>query len=577
VARPNQIAGPVNSIRGLFLTHTVMGSRPRTRPTLLVLTGRLAVLLAIAVALALTAAAAARAGTIVADSGFRATPNGFSFQNYGDAEGYAGLNAVDMQLIFGDGVCVVGKGAKCVLTPGARYWMNDMNGSMAGGHCYGMAMLASITQRQQLPRFGISSIAALGGGPNAFDLEIKDNRALQRAIARAFSMQGVSSVIRGTVRGTPKQILEKLKQELTSSNPATWQFGIFQWGMQGGHAITPYAVEDMGGGIYDVHVYDNNWPGDDDRRLTIDTNKDTWKYFAATNPSETGSWYIGNAKSGTLRLMPNQPAFGTQECPVCVGRQGLKSKYNQISLSGMPGETAHVVITDPKGRKLGVIGGKLVNQIPGARAYPRTSGPVATATGELSNLDDTIDPVYELPRGLKLKIKVDGRKLTDEVKQSLTVVGPTFDSTAERIRLGPGQVAHATLNPKRQTLSFTARRRAAFPKVSFGAESRSAAYSVRVATPGAPAGTTVFFAKKPRYGMLRIAPKSKRRQAFRVIVNRLDANGEAEFSRSYSIRGRQQAYLYYGPLARKNGVARIVIGVPGKEAQAKILKLRRTG
>lgn len=518
----------------------------------------------------------ARAGTIVADSGFRVTPNGFSFDNYGGEKGYAGMNAVDVQRIFGDSVCISGKGTKCVLTPGARYWLSDWNQSMDGGHCYGMAMLASITQRAQLPRFGIASIAALGGGPNAYDLQIEGNRPLQRAIARAFAMQGVSSVARGTFMGTPKQVLAKLRQELTVGNPQTWQFAIFQWGMKGGHAITPYAVEDMGEGIFDVHVYDNNWPGEDDRRLRIDTVKDTWKYFAATNPEQTGAWYVGNAKSKTLRMMPNLPAFGTQECPICVGRQGAKSKFNQISLAGDSVETAHVVITDSKGRKLGIIGGRLVNQIPGAKAQVRTSGPIATPSGELTNLGDTIDPVYQVPKGLKLKIKVDGRKLTRGVKQSLTVVGPTFDSTVEGIRLRPGQVAHATLNPVKQNLSFTADKRASFPRVSFGAESRSAGYNIRVSAPGAPRGSAVFFAKKPRYGLLRIAaPRSRGKQAFRVAITKLSGQGQQQFSRGYSIRGRQQAYLYYGPLARKNGVARIVIAVPGKEEQAKVLKLRR--
>ncbi len=519
----------------------------------------------------------AHAGAVVADSGFRVKPNGFSFDNYGGEEGYVGLNSTDMQRIFGDAVCIVGKGTKCVLTSGAKYWMDDMNTSMTGGHCYGMAMLASITHRSQLPRFGISSIDSLGGGPDAFDLEIKGNRPLQRAIARAFAMQGVSSVARGTFRGTPNQVLDKLRKELTLGNPATWQFGIFQWGMKGGHAITPYAVEEMGNGIFSVHVYDNNWPGDDNRRLTIDTKKNTWKYFAATNPDQKGAWYIGNAKSDTLRLMPNLPAFGTQECPICVGRQGAKSKYNQISLAGDSIETAHVVITDSKGRKLGMIGGKLVNQIPGAKAQVRTSGPIATPSGELTNIGDATDPIYQVPKGLKLKIKIDGRKLSRGVKQNLTVVGPTFDSTVEEIRLRPGQVAHATLNPAKQTLSFTAGKRSSYPTVAFGAESKTAGYNIQIHAPGAPKGSSVFFAKKPRYGLLRIAPRTKRKQALAVVITKRSAGKTKKFFRGWTIRGRQQAYLYYGPLARKNGVARIVIAVPGKEDKAKIIKLRRVG
>lgn len=516
----------------------------------------------------------AKAGTIVADSGFRVIPNGFSFNNYGDEKGYAGLGAIELQRIFGDGVCVVGKGKECVLTAGARYWRDDVNSASAGGHCYGMAMLASIGQRNQLPRFGIGSIAALGGGPDIYDLEIEGNRALQRAITRAYAMQYVDSVVRGGIKGSPNQILDRLQRELTPGNPATWQLGIFQWGMQGGHAVTPYAVEDAGDGIYKVHVYDNNWSGDDGRRLTIDTNRNTWKYFAATNPEQEGAWYVGNAKSESLMMDPNLPAFGPQECPICVGRQGSRSKFNQISLAGDSFETANVVITDQKGRRLGIIGGRLVNQIPGAHAQMRTSGPVAAVSGKLKNLGDSIDPVYLVPRSLRLKIRVNGHSLTRSVKQSLTMVGPTFDSTVEGIRLRPGQVAHATLDPAKRKLAFTAPKRSRHPATAFGAESGSAMYNIRVNRPGARSGDTVFFTKKPRHGMLRIGSTASRKQAFAVRINRVSARGQESFVRRYSIRGRQQAYLYYGPLARKNGVARIVIAVPGKEDRAKILKLR---
>lgn len=516
----------------------------------------------------------ANAGTILADSGFRVTPNGFSFDNYGNDEGYAGLNPTEVRRIFGDQVCVAGRGAGCVLTPGARYWMKDVNQAMGGGHCYGMAMLASITHRGQLPRFGIDSIGALGGGPDAYDLQIENNRPLQRAIARAFAMQAASAVRENTVDGTPSQILDKLRQQLKPGNPETWQLTIFRWGMKNGHAVTPYAVEDMGDGIFHVHVYDNNWPGDDARRLEIDTNKNMWKYFAATNPSQTGAWYIGDASSGTLRLMPNEPAFGAQDCPVCAGRKGARSRYNQISLTGKAPQTAHVVITDRRGRKLGVIGGKLVNQIPGAKVQARTSGPIATPSGELENLDDTTDPIYFVPKRLKLKIKVNGRRLTRPVTQTLTVVGPTFDSKVEQIRLRPRQVAHATLNPARRTLSFTSVRKAAFPTVSFGAESKFAGYDIKVFTPDLRNGGSVFFAKKPRFNMLRMAPRRKGKQEMGVMIERQTKNGDTKFIAQWTLRGRQQAYLYYGPLGRKNGIAKVVIAVPGKEHRARVIRLR---
>ena len=83
------------------------------------------------------------------------------------------------------------------------------------------------------------------------------------------------------MRRSPRGVLSFLRTELRATNPQSWTFGIFQRGFKGGHAITPYAIEEVGRGRYDVLVYDNNWPGDANRRLHIDTRANTWSYYAA--------------------------------------------------------------------------------------------------------------------------------------------------------------------------------------------------------------------------------------------------------------------------------------------------------
>ncbi|MDQ2700739.1 MAG: hypothetical protein M3Y23_05360 [Actinomycetota bacterium] len=518
--------------------------------------------------------ASAQAGTVVADSGFRPDPDGFSFANYGDDEGYKNLNVAEVRKIFGNGVCLSGKASKCVLNPAVRSWMDQINDSMAGGHCYGFATLSSLILGGDLPRFGFSSIEGLGGGPTTFDLGIESNVVLQRSIARAFSAQYLPSVTTKTVISTPKDVINQLVADLGSEGAETWNFGIYQWGMKGGHAITPYAVEDMGAGKFDVHVYDNNFPNDADRRLTVDTVKNTWGYYATTKPGNPAAQYTGNAKSKTLRLMPVTPGLGIQPCEYCVGRQGAKSKHNQITLSSSGSEHASLLITDQKGRKTGFQNGRLVNQIPGAQVLPRSSGgPQISADGTVESIN-SLEPVYRIPKNLKLKIRIDGRRMTYQDREDLNVVGPTFDATVEDVRVGPGKVAHVTLSPKKQTLSFTGSKGESSPTVTFGAESDRAAYRINVSAPGAPSRSTFFFAKKPNYGLLRIGSKSSAAQKYRVMISRFDTSGQSRFARSYSIRGKQQAFLYYAPLARKNGVARVAIGEPGKQ-RIKVLKLRK--
>ncbi|MCZ7671246.1 MAG: hypothetical protein M5U34_30985 [Chloroflexi bacterium] len=70
--------------------------------------------------------------------------------------------------------------------------------------------------------------------------------------------------------------------EKTPQNGGHWAFisAIFS----GGHAITPYAVEDQGDGIFHVYVYDNNYPNLP-RIMEINRDAETWSYEAPPIPA----------------------------------------------------------------------------------------------------------------------------------------------------------------------------------------------------------------------------------------------------------------------------------------------------
>jgi len=504
---------------------------------------------------------AAQAGTIVADSGFRPDPNGFSFPNYGDDSDYENLDENEMQRLFGSAVCLTGRGAKCVLTSAARTWMDDMNDAMGGGHCYGFSVLSNLIYKNQIRQFGYPSIEAFGGGPFSYDLSIENNRVLQGAIARAFVTQAFPRVREKGVYGAPTDILETLRKSLNPVERESYQLVIFKRGFEGGHAITPYAVEDMGGGIFHVHVYDNNWPGDASRRLIVDANQNTWSYYASQNPDRPQALYEGDAKTGTLSLRSTRSSLGLQECPFCSGRQGGKSKFNQVTITGGSLETARLLFTDRKGRKTGYVGGRFVNRIPGAQIIHRSS-----------NAEDTLEPIYLLPKKTWFKVRVSGRGLTTRVRQSLSIVGPTFDATVNDILIKPGQVAHATLAPKRKRLSFGATTLDDFPEIDFGAQAKKASYRIGFMVGKYPRGTKLVFTKKPRYGLLRVAAAKKKPRLFGVEIRRFMTSGETTFSRAYHLRGKEQAYLAYGPLARPNGLARIVVANPRTD-KVRVLKV----
>ena len=81
-------------------------------------------------------------GRIVVDSGFRPATDGFAFENYGNDAGPVNLTPANVDDLFGDQVCQTGGGNNCVLSPSARHWMDQVNASMANGHCMGFSVSA---------------------------------------------------------------------------------------------------------------------------------------------------------------------------------------------------------------------------------------------------------------------------------------------------------------------------------------------------------------------------------------------------------------------------------------------------
>lgn len=512
-------------------------------------------------ALALTAAPAG--AEIVADSGFRPQPDGFSFANYGP--GYANLNAAEMQRIYGRKVCLAGKGAKCVLRPTVRARMRSINKSMAGGHCYGFAVLSTVIKKGLLPRFGYASLEQLGGGPTTWDVPLEGNRKVQRSIARAFYFQALPSVNRAAVQGKPSRVVNALREELRSGAREGWTLTVFDRDGTGGHAVTPYALDDLGGGKYEILVYDNNWPGDE-RRVEVDTVAETWKYALG----EEGSDWVweGDAQTRTLGLHPVRPGLGVQSCDLCQGRAGLRSKYNEVTLDGAGVEHAHLILRDKQGRRTGIIGGELVREIPGVQVVPRTSGGAQIdADGE--EYMTSLEPLYRVPKGKRVQVVVDARHLEARERQTLSVVGPTFDATAQQVVLDPGERARFVLAPRRERLAYAPAAASRKAVVRFGAEARArkngrtrAAYEIEVSARGLPEGATVDFRKRPRLGLLRFGHDAKRRARvrYRVQITEFSRKGKRERAKRFTLTGRERvAFLHYGALGAKLGKPRVIV------------------
>jgi hypothetical protein len=218
-----------------------------------------------------------------------------------------------------------------------------------------------------------------------------------------------------------------------------WVMGIYLPDGSGGHAITPYAVEDLGNGTARILVYDNNWPKDS-RFIEVDTLTNSWRYLASASPDEPNSLYSGNASTKNLELVSLSSRLGQQQCDFCGEESGAakesaagSTKNIQIWQSGK----ARALVTDESGQRVGLLeSGQLVNEIPGAEIRNLKFG--------LVGIGSDYPPVILLPLALinasHLAINISSTANGSQKNQADTaIIAPGFALACSVPDLGQGQ------------------------------------------------------------------------------------------------------------------------------------------
>jgi hypothetical protein len=376
-------------------------------------------------------------GKIVADDGFRPWVDGFGFENYGNDVGPQNLTAAEVEDLFGRQVCSRGTGARCKLTAIAREWLEAENSRMAGGHCMGFSVTAIEFYKQ------VRDVRDYGA-KIAYKLPVRGNVGLQSLLAENWTFQDLPSVQGRRVIGRPSFVLRRLVTALNDDQDEVYTIAIFKRDGTGGHAITPFAVEDKGSGKYAILVYDNNFPGVI-RAIRVDTRSDSWRYVGGPDPSDTDELYDGDARTRSLLLYPTAPGVRRQPCPFCAGsRRAQKGgagaaagsvlapskRYDQLTLVGNPANHGHLIINDEKGNVTGFVGGRIVNHIPGVRVQ-------TTITSQ--NWAVAPEPTYLVPHDKVVGVAIDGHGLTRPDKEKIDFIGPGVYSQVDEIVLKPGE------------------------------------------------------------------------------------------------------------------------------------------
>ncbi|PIQ28704.1 hypothetical protein COW36_11945 [bacterium (Candidatus Blackallbacteria) CG17_big_fil_post_rev_8_21_14_2_50_48_46] len=380
-------------------------------------------------------------GTL-ADLGFAVKVNGFGFAN-GDTDKYdpanpatAYLTLSSMQKMFGDDKVCTGttSGSNCVPTPAAKKWQDQINTGMNGGQCEGMAVFSLALFK------GIESINPLEAGKTkTFDLSY--NSAVKEKIGYYFAYQYTQEVAKATIKGTPVEIIEKLKPYLSNQQKDPVTLGFYAPDGKGGHATTPYAIVDKGNGIQHILMYDNNWPGQE-RYIEVDTQANTWIYnFGATNPTEKADAWKGDAESKTLEFTLLSARLSKATCPYCDQPEAVEEKSKQIFLNAGNSGNAHIKIVD-KNDPSKFIGWdektqRWVNNLPGASfKYDKSV---------LKSGDRPSAPVIQVPTGKAFEIKVSGKDLKQAENVGVSIFGQGKSMKIDKIDLDPDQEDTLTL------------------------------------------------------------------------------------------------------------------------------------
>ncbi|HEX9441796.1 MAG TPA: hypothetical protein VF909_19065 [Roseiflexaceae bacterium] len=474
----------------------------------------------------------ATGGKIVADLGFRPNTDGFNFENYGEAPGITNLTEADVRRLFGDQVCASQAGGNCILTPPAAAWMDATNKSMSGGHCYGFSVLSLALFSKKIQEADV-------GGTTTTALQLPGNQALQSAIAYSFSQQYLPSVREGAIGGTPNEVLDKLIALLQPGANEWYTIGFFKADGGGGHAVTPYAVEDRGDGKFAVMIYDNNWPGQA-RPIMFDRSSNSWYYDASINPGVPAERYEGNADTKSLLLFPMSPGLNKQPCPFCgasgSARYGGKLaapvvEYNEILLDG----EGHLLITDDQGRRTGYVGDTLVSEIPSVEIYRNMSADL---------WKDDEEPSYRVPVGMKFTLTIDGSQLKQASSPEVVMIGPGYDLGLTDIHLDPGDKDSLTFSPDGTHLSYKSASGES-PNIFLGVETSGADYSFLAKGVDLEPGGTVNIGLDLQKGQLTLSSTGNKEDGvYALAVDRIDDAGEQVFGHDdISLGSNDTVYL----------------------------------
>ena len=317
--------------------------------------------------------------------GFTPFPDGYSFANYGSPTLDTDITPADMVKIYGAGACNEGIDSPCVLTAAAEEERQLLAAKSSGGHCGGMSM----TSLWIYDHDDVFPSTYQDGAVNTFDITKTNARNLislfhSTQIKNPADQTGLEPYIaaEGGVAVVDK-LLENFQNPSADNRYTIWFFKL-DWG--GGHAVMPYAVDQVDDDTYWVYVYDVNYPNNYDRVFKVTYSTGEWVYEGgAINPDAPASTYFGNSEPGNsckFKLMslrwaetfPKECFGGCVDVDEGEVGQALVSSAYEFDLEG----EGSLMITRDDGLRAGIDPdtGQFIAEIPDAEQVLDPNGPL---------------------------------------------------------------------------------------------------------------------------------------------------------------------------------------------------------
>ncbi|MGW0038737.1 hypothetical protein [Gordonia sp. NPDC003376] len=362
-----------------------------------------------------------KAGKVVAKSAFDVKRDGFSFENWGpdDELHRRGLTVDGMRAVFGDGVCARITVEVCSPTTVAELLQQELNASMTGGHCYGMAALAGLYSTKRLNTLPLAM-------PWQSVYDMKPSAPLDELIARMFITQSFPPTARTEAELPASEILTRLRAAWARND--NYILGIYtDEKKEAGHAITPIAIRDLGAGKSGIVVYDNNFPGVE-KMIIVDPAANSWFYSTATNPSEPTLLFEGSP-ANPMSLTPLSTALGHHEAPYVRGDYTL------------------VMVSDTNG------GARGEGDVEWDLRVTDLDGNVIPGVDQRILLNNDNTGSIMVPKGKKFRIVVDGVDAGRVADINTTVVSAGGAVVVDDMEVPAGATATLDVDPTRHAVT----------------------------------------------------------------------------------------------------------------------------